>query len=238
MANSLRTVIVDDSVSDCKVLKELLAYCSKVNVLKVFNNPQEFLEQVPSLHIDLCLLDINMPEMNGLLVAQLIKNIPVIFVTGIDEKLKTAIELNPVDIIFKPINVCRLNDAIEKAFRQVHNSREYAVFIVAESARKIKIRLADIVYVTTSENDSRQKIVFLSNGKKYTLMNYTFEQLLEIHMNLVQVNKSDLVSLDYIDEVEYGLVTLLNVYDKGGNVKEIYLGNLYRNNLYKRIFFK
>jgi CheY-like chemotaxis protein len=77
-----------------------------------------------SIHVDLILLDIEMPGMSGMdFLAQIqtgpFKNIPVIFVTS-DRTLDTinkALELGVKGYLVKPVEAKKLLDKIEEVFR-------------------------------------------------------------------------------------------------------------------------
>ena len=65
---------------------------------------------------DLCLLDIRMPGMSGLDVAQRIDGrTPVILVTAYSEHAVTAFEAGAVDYVLKPVELPRLAKALERA---------------------------------------------------------------------------------------------------------------------------
>lgn len=187
----LKTVIVDDSQFDSSILKDLLSNSELVHVSHIFHNPKEFIEKAPTLEMDLCLLDIVMPEMDGLTVAQLLAGKPIIFVTGVDTQLRGALSLNPIDVITKPFNKDRLDQSIEKAYKILRNTREYAVFSMAESKRKVKIHLPDIILVTTDEIDPRHKIVLMNNGIKHTIMECSLETLLNLCPTLFRLTKQN-----------------------------------------------
>jgi DNA-binding LytR/AlgR family response regulator len=237
MNSLLKTVIVDDSPFDSTVLKDLLENSELIHVSHVFNNPKEFIDKAPTLDMDLCLLDIVMPEMDGLTVAQLLGGKPIIFVTGVDTQLRGALSLNPIDIITKPLNKGRLDQSVEKAYKLLRNTKEYGVFSMAESKRKVKIHLPDIILVTTDEIDPRHKIVLMNNGIKHTVMECSLDTLLNLCPNLVQVNKAELVSLEAINEVQHDRISINCHGEKTNKPKEVTLSRAYKDGFRKRVFF-
>jgi two-component system, LytTR family, response regulator len=67
---------------------------------------------------DLALLDLQMPEVDGLDVVRLLKKgrVPLVaFVTAYDEYAVRAFELNAVDYLLKPVDRARLREAINRA---------------------------------------------------------------------------------------------------------------------------
>jgi len=102
-----RTIlIVDDTVENLDILIELLKNYDVIDT----TNGQDALNIAQNEKVDLVLLDIMMPNMNGYEVCKQLKlnpktrNIPIIFITAkTDEKsIKKAFDLGGVDYITKP----------------------------------------------------------------------------------------------------------------------------------------
>ncbi|ACY84750.1 diguanylate cyclase [Edwardsiella piscicida] len=104
-----RLLIVDDEPINIQILYQLFA---DDHTVFMATNGQQALNICMNQHPDLVLLDIEMPEMNGLEVCQRLKaspqtqDIPVIFITAhIDEAMETTgLRAGAVDFISKPIN--------------------------------------------------------------------------------------------------------------------------------------
>jgi two-component system LytT family response regulator len=236
MGRKLKTIIVDDDPFIVSMIEDLCRDSAIVQVIKTFNNPKEFIENAPVLDFDLCLLDIQMPEMEGLVVAQMLKNKPFIFITGSDNKLRDALSLSPVDIVTKPILKDRLDRALSKAYELFMDKKEYELFSVAESSRKMNIHLPDVLLAVTDNVDPRHKLVFLRNGEKYTLMDCTLERLLDSCPLLVRANKAEAVSLEAVNEVEHDMATIKGIEGKEAP-KYVTLGRAYRKSFKERLFY-
>ena len=85
------------------------------------SNAEKGLPLLMSGEVDVCLLDIMLPEMNGLELARKIRSIdaklPVIFITSMDDS-DTAIEamkLGAYEFITKPLDIQQVQDLTEKA---------------------------------------------------------------------------------------------------------------------------
>jgi DNA-binding LytR/AlgR family response regulator len=215
MNKKLKCVLVDDSPYIIDAMKVLCRNFTTFELTETFTSPKAFLEAELKLDYDLCMLDICMPEIDGFAVAKRIYK-PVIFITVAEEKLKEALALSPIDILTKPFTAERLNSAIEKAHKIIKNSgaaNNYALFNIAESSDKMKIFLADVLFVKTDDISPRNKIIYLKNSEKYTIMDCKFETLLEMAPALVQVNRQSLVSIDAVKHVRHDLIILNNVID-------------------------
>jgi CheY-like chemotaxis protein len=111
-------LVIDDDPRMLRMIKEELH--GKYDVATAINGKlaMKFLE---TKHTDLVLLDYEMPVENGPMVLQKIrareetKNLPVIFLTGINdrEKIQTALSMKPQGYILKPIDLKKLYAAIQ-----------------------------------------------------------------------------------------------------------------------------
>lgn len=124
-----KLLIVDDNSNNLKVLAGLL---SKNYSLSFANNGLKAIDICKKLDPDLILLDVMMPEMDGLTVCRILKsnpetaNIPVIFLTAKveDEDIIEGFNAGGVDYIKKPFNLqelqVRINTHIELKLSKEH----------------------------------------------------------------------------------------------------------------------
>ncbi|MBN2600425.1 MAG: response regulator [Candidatus Marinimicrobia bacterium] len=111
-----RILIIDDEPNVCEFLAEYLEY--KGFETKMCQSGKEALKYLESETFDAILLDLIMPEMNGLEVLEKIRlmkiMIPVIIVTGVKDKdvAEDAIKLGAADFIPKPIDLDRLEQSL------------------------------------------------------------------------------------------------------------------------------
>lgn len=121
-------LIVDDEPIIRRGIKSL-AILSEIGINKIFEsgNAEACLEIIDKEQIDIIMLDINMPNTDGLTLAKMLKeknkNFAIIMVTGYDyfEYMQTAIRLGVDDYLLKPVNktdielvLKRMIDKIEK----------------------------------------------------------------------------------------------------------------------------
>lgn len=122
MSLPLRILIVDDEEPARRRLAELLGDCAMQLPLEVAGSAatgREALTFAESHPVDVVLLDIRMPDMDGLETAgHLLKLSPppaVIFVTAFDAYAVQAFEVNAIDYLLKPVRPERLLAALHKA---------------------------------------------------------------------------------------------------------------------------
>jgi len=108
---SFNLLIVDDSNSMRSVVKKIVGLSGvEVNLLLEADNGRKALDILNGNWVDAVILDINMPEMNGLELLQrmsedaVMKNIPVVVMTteASEAHMKTAFELGAKGFIRKP----------------------------------------------------------------------------------------------------------------------------------------
>jgi PleD family two-component response regulator len=104
-----KILIVDDTPTNIQILNETLEKDHKIFFAL---NGSEALKKVESLQPDLILLDIMMPVMDGFDVCrklkehELYKNIPIIFITALDQpdEESRGLRLGAADYVTKPFN--------------------------------------------------------------------------------------------------------------------------------------
>ncbi|WP_379964603.1 LytR/AlgR family response regulator transcription factor [Epilithonimonas sp. UC225_85] len=196
----IKCVILDDELLAISYLKLLCEDIEGVEIVKAFNNPKVFLQEIDNIDCDLCILDIEMPGLNGLQVAELIKGKKIIFTTAYKEYAAEAFDLNVVDYVRKPIKKERLQQAFEKVEKLFRDQQKNSLFEWNTNLGKTVIFTNEIVYIKTSEIDSRDKDIFLKNNSELILKNLSFKHLSELlpQRYFVQINKKEMVNIQHI----------------------------------------
>jgi DNA-binding LytR/AlgR family response regulator len=117
----LRVLIADDEPIARTVLREHLESIPGVEIAGEAATGTETVQRILELKPDLVLLDLQMPELDGLAAVRSLRGerTPlVIFVTAYEQHAVAAFEVGAVDYLLKPVRRERLEKAIEKARRQ------------------------------------------------------------------------------------------------------------------------
>jgi two-component system, LytTR family, response regulator len=126
MMNSvLRIAIADDERPARSFLAAMLRGFEDVRLIGEAKNGTEAIELIERERPDMALLDLQMPEIDGLGVVRLLKKsrMPMIaFVTAYDEYAVRAFEMNAVDYLLKPIDRARLRETINRAQERLERS--------------------------------------------------------------------------------------------------------------------
>lgn len=195
--SKLRCILLDDELPGLTYLRMLCEQLPFVEVLRCYDSPLQLLDDLPKLDFDLCLLDINMPGLSGLEVAQMLKDKPVIFVSAHPEYAADAFDLEAVDFIKKPIVKERLEKALNKAYRMTGEPAERKEYFSWNTSRgKSVIFFDELLYITTSDVDKRDKLAYLKDDQMLLLKNITIEKLISTLPSslFIQVNKGELIS--------------------------------------------
>ncbi|HKX32963.1 MAG TPA: LytTR family DNA-binding domain-containing protein [Blastocatellia bacterium] len=125
MNSPLRVVIADDERPARSFLAAMLRGLEGVNLIGEAEDGAEAIELIERERPDLALLDLQMPEIDGLGVVRLLRKsrMPLVaFVTAYDEYAVRAFELNAVDYLLKPVDRLRLGETISRAQDRLERS--------------------------------------------------------------------------------------------------------------------
>src|SRR5215471_5737065 len=120
--DKLRVVIADDERPARSFLASILRTFDDVEIVGEAANGMDAVSLIEDKRPDLALLDLQMPELDGLGVVRLLRKsrTPLIaFVTAFDEHAVRAFDLNAVDYLLKPVDRARLRETINRAHERL-----------------------------------------------------------------------------------------------------------------------
>jgi two-component system LytT family response regulator len=118
VTSRLRVVIADDERPARSFLAALLRAFDDVAIVGEAGSGKEAVATIEREGPDLALLDLQMPELDGIGVVRMLKKrrMPLIaFVTAFDEYAVRAFEMNAVDYLLKPVDKQRLRETLNRA---------------------------------------------------------------------------------------------------------------------------
>lgn len=151
----LNCIIVDDEEGAHQVLEN---YAHKLNYLTLsgkFYNAIEAFHFMKTNKVDVVLLDINMPEIDGFGLLDMLTYKPVIiFTTAYSDYALKAFEYNAVDYLYKPIRFERFIVAMEKVLRwsSVQQCTEIEVIMLKVDGIAIQVSITDIYFIESQGN--------------------------------------------------------------------------------------
>ena len=230
-------MLLDDELQGLTYLKLLCEQIPELEEVRAFNNPLTFLKDLPGIDCDLCILDIEMPGLNGLQVAKLLKGKPVIFTTAYKEYALDAFELDAVDYIQKPVKLERLKLAVQKAKKRIESNSSPQNYIQLNTGKgRTLIFFDQLVYVKTSETDSRDKVAKMNDNATHLLKNISLDRLLEILPpgHFCQINKKEIIAFRAVHFFSHNEITTRILNEKGQPLV-LTLSEMYRKNFIRAI---
>lgn len=229
-------MLLDDELPGLTYLKMLCEQIPELEVVRAFNSPVVFLQEIADLDFDLCILDIEMPEMNGLHVANLLGGKPVIFTTAYKEYAAEAFDLNAIDYVRKPVQKERLQQAVQKALKQIGKPETEDFVQLNTDKGKTILHFNQISYIKTSETDSRDKLVRMTDGSRLTLKNISFEKLKNIlpDRDFCQINKQEIIAILSIRFFSSDMITTNIPLDQNKDLV-LNLGDSFRSDFLRKV---
>ncbi|WP_018151340.1 LytR/AlgR family response regulator transcription factor [Leeia oryzae] len=215
MTSPLRVFVVDDEALARTRMKQLLEDCHQelpVVCAGEADNGFSALQALKTQVVDVVLVDIHMPEMDGLELAKRLSDLPhppaVIFSTAYDDYAIKAFELAATDYILKPVRLNRLLEALRRIKPVLQDAAAplaHGSFLsVIERGRVILVPLDDILYMKAE----LKYITVVTEDKEYLLegaltqLEHDFpERFVRIHRNCL-VSSAQLHGFERTGEVD------------------------------------
>lgn len=202
----MRILIADDEPLARSRLIRLLAQLPHHECIAAVKNAAEALAAIKLHQPDVILLDIAMPDTNGVVLGCEIQQLPmppaVIFVTAHSQHALDAYQAGPADYILKPVSLERLEQALTKvgsitrAHIEKHLKKDIVIcYQLGQQQRQIK--LADVYYFCADQKYTR---MLFAGGEalidqSLTQLEQKFpHELIRIHRNCL-INKQKFKSL-------------------------------------------
>lgn len=216
---ALRTLIVDDEALARQRLRTLLGDC-RAPAAVVAGEAEEgeaALKQIDSLPLDLVLLDIHMPGIDGVELARVLhrreQGPAVIFVTAHAAHAVTAFELDAVDYLTKPVRGERLQQALQKAERSLKERRvargeapPVESLLIHDRGRAERIPLSEVLYLRSEHKYITVRTAtrsLIMDGSLSDLETRYADRLVRVHRNTL-VARAAIRALDRHDDGEDG----------------------------------
>lgn len=212
----LAVFVVDDEPPARNRIKELLIDCAEQLPLEIVGeagNGREALDKLAETHADVVLMDIRMPQMDGIELAQHLNKLPkppvIIFTTAYDAYAIKAFELHAIDYLLKPIRLGRLFEALTHARSAVPLRTEVLQELIPEPRRNLSVHERGKILLIPIED-----VLYLRAELKYITVRtaereYLIEESLtalekEFAARFVRIHRNCLIAKDAIEGFEKG----------------------------------
>ncbi|MFD2286453.1 response regulator [Pedobacter petrophilus] len=208
---------IDDEFSALEILTSYIAEQTNLKLIKAYSNPLIALSEITkrTKPVDIIFLDIEMPGINGLELAELIKHQTkkLIFTTAHANYAINSYELNADDFLLKPISQSKFERATTNLFSNdeiVHPPENEFILIKSKMQRNqlIKLKIADAIAIEAQEKGTKiytKNEVIFSNSSLSEIAIF----LLKVKA-FSQIHRSFIISENKIKILERSHVVLSN----------------------------
>ena len=228
----IKTIIIDDEPLAGEILETYINHVPNMKLVGRCYSAIEANEFIKNNEVDLLLLDIEMPQLNGIdFIKNLNISVQVIFTTAYPEFALEGFNVNAVDYLLKPISFDRFLKAINKVrvkskLNSSPNVSELDIdYIFVKADKKlVKILYSDIIYV---EGMKDYVIIKTESTRVITLQTMMSlekklppELFVRIHRSyIVNFNKLHAITSSEVEVIEKNQIKALPI---GKNYKEVF----------------
>ena len=226
----MNCIIVDDDKMSCKILEGYVKKSTSLNLIGIYNDSVAARNILTERQdIDLVLLDIQMPEMDGFdFIGSLDYPPNIIIISSAEEYAVQAFDFNVVDYILKPVSYGRFCKAIDKTIRyfshkEAANTGDEEIFI-KKSSSLVKLKLKEIIYIEALEN-----YVTLTTGDDRFTIHFTMKAIENQLPSgiFIRVHRSYIINKSMIQAIKENSLDLM----VGDTMKSIPVGKSFRDAL-------
>jgi len=227
----LTALIVDDEMLGRQIIREYLKPHPEIEIIGECRDAHETLAALEKSPVDLMFLDIQMPEINGFELLEMLPEKPlVIFSTAYDQYAIKAFEVNAVDYLLKPFDKNRFEMALNRALENLEQ-RTAANFKLAQLLHNLPapnyqdrflIKQAGKIVILNCREiaafEAMEDYVNIHTARERFLIQQTMHGLLP-KLNpavFIQVHRSFIVNINFIQEIETSPSGRMLIYLKTG----------------------
>ncbi len=215
----LRVLVVDDEFPARQELRCILEDIGNVDIVGECTNGQAALDFLAKQSVDVVFLDIEMPVLDGLLVAEKLSGFPqppkIVFSTGFSQFAVKAFELNGEDYVLKPYTQERLEVTLARITKE--EPRKDAAkeenftdgFKNSTISNKLALWHNDRLLILNPQTE----VIMVKTDKQRRILVYTTRGIIASNMSLkdielrlkdigfLRTHKSYIVNMDMVSEV-------------------------------------
>lgn len=207
----MKSIIVEDEFPAREELKYFIKNFSDIEIVNEFDNGIDVLKFIQENKVDVIFLDINIPLLDGMLLAKTIKNFKVspkiVFITAYKEHAVDAFELEVFDYILKPYSEERIVSMLNKLKvfdkknienKLLENENSVSSVSLWKNEKLMVINTKDIYYCEAKE---RETYVFTKEDEYIVKCSITeFEKNLPDNI-FFKSHRSYIVNINKINEI-------------------------------------
>ena len=194
----MRIAVCDDEIMWMEETKKRLEqiYVSLDLLVETFSNGKMLLEQAKSVSFDLVILDIEMPEIDGLQVARSLRSMglatEIVFLTSHVEYALEGYEVQALRYLTKPVDAEKLAEIIQYLLEKEKKQKR---IVIQSEGETVSLLLSDIYYLEVQNHD----VLFVTEKASWKTRGRMgeYEKAYESY-GFVRIHRGYLVNLAYV----------------------------------------
>ena len=213
----MRCLIVDDENIARKLLSDYVAKVPELELVATCSSALEAMKYVKNEHIDVLLLDIQMPDLTGLDFLKILPQKPAtILTTAYSEYAVRSYELDVLDYLLKPIDFDRFYKAITKVMSSKNLTRMLPPSTVeaAPKAGKLFVKADNKIIkvafdeIMTIYGQGAYVKLITTDGRKIMTLQSMSKLEESLPGNFYRTHRSHIVNIDHIDSIDGNTIRL------------------------------
>lgn len=219
----IKCIAVDDEPLALEKIKNYISKVSFLELVNTFSNGIETIDYLRENKVDLMFLDIQMEELTGIQLLEVLTNKPkVIFTTAYDSYALKGYELEVSDYLLKPISFDRFLQSVNKIYNQSLSNHPAQTITHTEIQHVTETAQEDFMFVKTEYRMQKvmfEEVLYVEGMKDYlriitktekimTLQN--FQGMLDMlpQDNFIRIHKSYIIAINKINHIDRGHVII------------------------------
>ncbi|MGL5330045.1 MAG: LytR/AlgR family response regulator transcription factor [Peptostreptococcaceae bacterium] len=212
----MKSIVVDDEFPAREELKYFINNYSKIEIINEFDNGLDVLKFIQENSVDVIFLDINIPLLDGIVLAKTINQFKIkpkiVFITAYKEYAVDAFELEAFDYLLKPYSDERIISMLKKLEKSVEsktiatinnsdNNTDHQKYNTVSIWKGSKMRVVNIDDIYYCEAKERETVVYTKEDS-YIVKNCITEFYKSLPDNIFfKTHRSYIVNLSKIQEI-------------------------------------
>jgi two-component system, LytTR family, response regulator len=207
----IKCLVIDDEPLARRLIESHIEKLPLFSQVKYCNNAIEGLQALRKETFDLLLLDVQMPELNGIELLKSLSNPPkVILITAFRDFAIEAFDLNVIDYLVKPVSFERfvksINKFLERSATMPFTQPEGEEVLLVRSDRKMqRINISDIIFI-----ESLKDYVKINTKDRVIITKETISSLEDrlLPYSFLRIHRSYLISIPKVEAFNHELVEI------------------------------
>lgn len=193
----LRVAICDDMTAVTSTIEKYLSEYNNCKIeCEVFNDSERLVRSIKEEIYDIYFLDIEMPKVNGLKVAHLVREYDlyafIVFITNYTNYMKDVFQVNTFDFLLKPIDKKSLYETTDRILTLLEYDDDK--FSYTKRNRQVFVPMKEIIFF---EKQGRYVLIRTKNNLDKFIMS-TKTLLGKLDSNFLQIHTSFIINLKYL----------------------------------------